>query len=413
MKSQLIFIAIITLSLSVKAQIYTPGGIIQGISSNNNIGIGTNTPAVTLDVNSTDVAAFFKSATNSVPVSIISTGNSISTIGFKGAASINEWNVRVGVDGNDLVSYTGNLERMRINANGNVGIGKNPNQRLDVNGNGLFNGAIISSISTDTGGHIELVNPSKNGNGSASTWKIFNMTGVYGNSLQFWAYDNLGCVGGMCNNRFTIMDNGNVGIGTMISDSKLDVSTDLPSQGRYDSQKWSVKNDNYDLKLQTIWNANAINQEFIQRYNGVNYTSLAFYKGKIGIGTSNPDEQLTVNGKIHAQEVRIDLSSPMTVPDYVFANDYKLKSLHEVEDYIKQNSHLPEIPSAKEIEKDGLMLAEMNMALLKKIEELTLYMIEQEKKNTLQSKEIDILKKENLNFQLIIERVVKLENQTK
>ncbi|HEX8016988.1 MAG TPA: hypothetical protein VF465_17275 [Flavobacterium sp.] len=54
------------------------------------------------------------------------------------------------------------------------------------------------------------------------------------------------------------------------------------------------------------------------------------------------------------------------VPDYVFANDYKLKSLQEIEEYIKKNSHMPEIPSAKEIEKNGLMLAEMNMSLLKK-----------------------------------------------
>ena len=112
---------------------------------------------------------------------------------------------------------------------------------------------------------------------------------------------------------------------------------------------------------------------------------------KVGIGTMAPDEKLTVNGKIHAQEVRIDLSSPMTVPDYVFSNDYKLKSLQEVEAYIQQNSHLPEIPSAKEIEKNGLMLAEMNMSLLKKMEEMTLYMIEQ-------NKSIEDLKKEIKNI---------------
>ena len=111
--------------------------------------------------------------------------------------------------------------------------------------------------------------------------------------------------------------------------------------------------------------------------------------GNIGIGTTHPDSRLTVAGNIHAQEVKVTVRAG-EVPDYVFANDYKLKSLQEVEGYIKQNNHLPEIPSAKEIEKNGLMLAEMNLNLLKKVEELTLYMIEMKK-------EIEILKKNNKN----------------
>lgn len=121
--------------------------------------------------------------------------------------------------------------------------------------------------------------------------------------------------------------------------------------------------------------------------------------GKVGIGITNPDEKLTVKGKIHAQEVRIDMNGPL-VPDYVFANDYKLKSLQEVEDYIKENKHLPEIPSAKEIEKNGLMLAEMNMRLLKKIEELTIYMIEMKKENEIIKKENQEIKKDILNLKL-------------
>ncbi|MBL0736407.1 hypothetical protein JI750_05890 [Flavobacterium sp. GN10] len=111
------------------------------------------------------------------------------------------------------------------------------------------------------------------------------------------------------------------------------------------------------------------------------YTDALFIKGSnanVGIGTKTPDSKLTVAGNIHAQEVKVSINAGI-VPDYVFANDYKLKSLNEVEQYIKQNNHLPEIPSAQEVEKNGLMLAEMNMNLLKKIEEMTLYIIEQNK----------------------------------
>ncbi|OMQ12526.1 tail fiber protein [[Flexibacter] sp. ATCC 35103] len=126
--------------------------------------------------------------------------------------------------------------------------------------------------------------------------------------------------------------------------------------------------------------------------------------GNVGIGATNPDSKLTVAGKIHAQEVKVTLSAGTAVPDYVFAKDYKLKSLNEVEEYIKQNSHLPEIPSAQEIEKNGLMLADMNMSLLKKIEEMTLYMIEQ-------GKEIKNLKKENEALRTFSDRLSKIENQ--
>lgn len=99
---------------------------------------------------------------------------------------------------------------------------------------------------------------------------------------------------------------------------------------------------------------------------------------KVGIGTTNPDDKLTVNGTIHAKEIRVDLN--VEGPDYVFENDYVLPTLSEIETFVKTNKHLPEIPSAKELEKKGIKLGDMNMLLLKKIEELTLYIIKQEKR---------------------------------
>lgn len=99
--------------------------------------------------------------------------------------------------------------------------------------------------------------------------------------------------------------------------------------------------------------------------------------GNVGIGTTSPDAMLTVKGDIHTQEVRVDLDVPG--PDYVFEKDYNLQSLSEIEAYINENKHLPEVPSAKEMEANGLNLKEMNLLLLKKVEELTLHLIEQQK----------------------------------
>ncbi|UGU17987.1 hypothetical protein LS482_08905 [Sinomicrobium kalidii] len=96
--------------------------------------------------------------------------------------------------------------------------------------------------------------------------------------------------------------------------------------------------------------------------------------GNVGIGTTNPQSKLAVKGQIRATEVKV--LANISVPDYVFEPDYKLHPLKEVQEYIEMYKHLPEIPSAKEIEKEGIDLGNMNMRLLKKIEELTLYQIE-------------------------------------
>ena len=103
--------------------------------------------------------------------------------------------------------------------------------------------------------------------------------------------------------------------------------------------------------------------------------------GNIGIGTTNPTQKLTVNGTIYGKEVKVDLSVPG--PDYVFDEDYKLTPLEGIKTYIDKNKRLPEVPSAKEMEMNGIRLGEMNMLLLKKIEEMTLYMIELKQENDL------------------------------
>jgi hypothetical protein len=98
--------------------------------------------------------------------------------------------------------------------------------------------------------------------------------------------------------------------------------------------------------------------------------------GNVSIGATDPKGyKLAVAGKAVAEEITVKLQANW--PDYVFEKSYALPTLEEVKSYIDQNKHLPEIPSAKEMETNGVNLGEMNMLLLRKIEELTLYIIEQ------------------------------------
>jgi hypothetical protein len=98
--------------------------------------------------------------------------------------------------------------------------------------------------------------------------------------------------------------------------------------------------------------------------------------GLLGVGTATPDEKLTVAGKIHSQEVKVTATAGA---DFVFHKDYSLPGLTEVEKYVREKQHLPGIAPAKEMVANGIELGEMNIKLLQKIEELTLYLIDQKK----------------------------------
>ena len=102
--------------------------------------------------------------------------------------------------------------------------------------------------------------------------------------------------------------------------------------------------------------------------------------GSIGIGTENvpTNYKLAVNGRIISEELKVQLKTDW--PDYVFKNDYKLPTLKDVAKHIKEKGHLKDVPSAKEVKENGILLGEMNAKLLQKIEELTLYTLEQEEK---------------------------------
>ncbi|WP_052306722.1 hypothetical protein [Chitinophaga pinensis] len=115
--------------------------------------------------------------------------------------------------------------------------------------------------------------------------------------------------------------------------------------------------------------------------------------GNVGIGaTPKDDYKLAVGGTIAARKMKV---TSETWADFVFQPEYKLPTLYEVENYIKMHQHLPDVPSAAEVEKDGIDVGEMNKKLLQKIEEMTLYLIEMKK-------EIGELKEKNKQLETVV-----------
>lgn len=284
------------------------------------------------------------------------------------------------------------LTRMHINHNGFIGIGTaEPSSNLEVK----------TSLSSPSIYEIQKWTNTHHSGYNLSLKTIWDTSGINHSFIQKFNgtdYNSLSFFAGK------------IGIGTTTPSSKLEVKTPMSSSGTYDTQKWTnTHHSGYNLSLKTIWDTSGINHSFVHKFNGTDYNSLSFYAGKIGIGTTKPDMKLTVNGNIHAKEVKIDLNIP--APDYVFKENYQLRNIEEVERFIKENSHLPEIPSAKEFEQNGVMLAEMDMNLLKKIEELTLYTIQQEKKLKSQDSKIEKLEKKNEQLTLLNKKLLELQSR--
>jgi hypothetical protein len=119
--------------------------------------------------------------------------------------------------------------------------------------------------------------------------------------------------------------------------------------------------------------------------------------GNVGIGETNPQHKLAVNGTIKAREVIVETTG---WSDYVFADDYRLAPLSEVESHIKTNRHLPGIPSATQVAEQGVSLGDMQAKLLAKVEELTLHVIAQEKHMLAQERRIAALESENASLKV-------------
>ena len=124
-------------------------------------------------------------------------------------------------------------------------------------------------------------------------------------------------------------------------------------------------------------------------YTRSNYNCMSLHNDRVGIGTINPQYKLDVAGIIRAQEIIVE----NTGADFVFADDYQLRPLSEVKAFITENKHLPEIKSAQEMQENGVSVSELQTKLLQKIEELTLYLIQQEQTIQELRQEVEQLKK--------------------
>lgn len=378
-------LAAVTLPHSSQAQA-------NALNATGNVGIGTTSPATALHVVGPftpgwmQVAVRSNGADDRSGISFINNAGNRSGVLYFGADDL-----IMGKDSAGRIRFfSAGTERFSIDQSGNVGIGwPNPNARLDVQGLGnpalrLYDGSTASST-------IDFQR-------SADGWKLgqVKMThaGNYGSNLSIKLHPNDGILASAPIDVLTVLSNGSVGVGTTNPVATLHVRSSVPafvapllkieknigtndfSASQHGWQlELSKQSDGKSLALGVLDNGVGVIQA---KEAGVGYQNLSLQPvtGNVGIGTTNPTQKLSVNGTIRAKEVIVETSG---WSDYVFADNYALQPLSEVEEHIKEHKHLSGIPSAQQVAENGIGLGEMQAKLLAKIEELTLYVIDVKK----------------------------------
>lgn len=353
MKIKAILSLLILTATSVKAQPWNPGAPTGSIYySSGNVGIGTNAPDMSLSVWSNDQFITRFHSTGAQSITGLRIGRSPSYADLVNLP--NGFGIGAGTASSNLPldSQNPNHVYFFLSTGGNLGVGTTtPGYKTVISNNGA------SGLEIDpTGSQFSEGIGMQAYNRSTSAFLPFQ---IYSSKL--------------------ILGGGNVGVGTSNPLYKIVVS----------------HNNGVGIEIDPT-GTQLTGGVGIQAYNRAtsSYTPLQIYGsklildgGNVLIGKTiqqNLTYKLDVNGSIRSNEIVVNTDGA----DFVFEQDYKLKDLAEVEKFIRDNKHLPDIESAREMAEKGLELGKMDMKLLQKIEELTLYMIELKK-------EISVLKEEN------------------
>lgn len=256
------------------------------------------------------------------------------------------------------MKIAGNFE-----AEGNVGIGKAvTSMRLDVNGSARFGADGQSGIiATGFGSYSTLVASGANSNGLADLLLLTKSFNVKKNGFA---------------NLFTVLNNGDVKVtGDILvpSDKYIRFGSDNPNTGQLTISNASCCYNTYMHHKGNLYISPDGNGQGVGFQKDGTVTIGVWEKYEDGV-VDTQGHKLMVNGGILCEKLKVIGDVPNS--DYVFEKKYNLKSLEEVDSFIKLNKHLPEVPSAKCFAEDGYNVGEMDDLLLRKVEELTLYIIE-------------------------------------
>jgi hypothetical protein len=397
--------------------------VITQVTFSQNVGIGTVTPAAKLDVKTT--GSYVGQFNGGAPMYMGIFENDVYR-GYWGSYSGAAEDVDFGTgSGNTLGKLHFTIQanpRMTIDNAGKVGIGTTtPNHKLHINGGDLFvqsssglirfgyDGANEWQLAT-TGAGADLRWYTTTDGGSTITPRHYfsqngnvGIGGFSGPGVPQGRLDVIGAGTTSTTNTFLFRNSNGDTLFRMRDDGRMGISYNGSSYGRtvnisgtginfYNTNDaffggaifptdtslviWSNSGANNYLVLQPSWGNTGVGTYTPNAKFHVNGTQL------IGSNSANPATgyQLSVDGKIIAEEVKVQLSTSW--PDYVFADDYRLLPIEELEKSIRQNKHLPNIPSAADVTAEkGIELGEMNRKLLEKVEELTLYIIQLKKEN--------------------------------